>query len=136
MPREESLEEKSIIYANLMTFADQDCVCNMDEFFFYPVLRDKKDAEMQLIITLNTFLEYHKRHDFKEARKEDELYYYNGECFQFYDLTINDIYWQFNMPHWQDLEEEQKKEAKMLAEYLKKWLDKMGLDYKFFVPGM
>ena len=35
-----------------------------------------------------------------------------------------------------DLEEEQKKEAKMLAEYLKKWLDKMGLDYKFFVPGM
>lgn len=117
---------------NLFTSKDQFCVCNLDEYFFYPVLKENKDSKKQMAYALQGFLEYHKKKPYMEPKPNDEIPYYTGHVYQKRNLTIYDIQWKINVPHAVDMDEEfLDKIYEEFIEPLRKLMDEMKLDYQF-----
>ena len=91
---------KPYLNINLFTSKDQFCVCNLDEYYLYPVLKENKDSKKQMEYALQGFLEYHKKKPYMEPKSNDEILYYTGQAYQKRDLTIYDI----KNPHEVDME--------------------------------
>lgn len=116
---------------NLFTSKDQFCVCNLDEYFLYPVLKERKNPKTQMEYALKGFLHYHKRKPFMERKANDEITYYTGNVYQKWNLSIYDVQWKINVPHSEDMEDEQIDEIyNKFIDPLKELLDGMGIDYK------
>lgn len=117
---------------NLLTSNDQFCVCNLDEYFLKPVLKEHKDPKKQMEYALTGFLEYHKKQPFKDRKPNDEITYYTGEVYQKIHLTIYDIKWNINVPHSEEMEDEILDEIfDKFIEPLTKLLDEMNIDFQF-----
>ena len=123
---------KPYLNINLFTSNDQFCVCNLDEYYLYPVLKENKDSKKQMAYALQGFLEYHKKKPYMEPKPNDEIPYYTGQVYQKRDLTIYDIYWKINVPHSDDLESEFLDQIydEFIAP-LSRLLDEMGIEYRF-----
>ena len=117
---------------NLFTSKDQFCVCNLDEFFLYPVLRDGKEPKRQMEYALKGFLEYHKKKPEMEMKENDEVPYYTGDVYQKWNLSIRDVMWNINIPHGREMEDEQYDEInEKFVIPMEKLLDEMNVHYQF-----
>ena len=126
---------KPYINVNLFTCKDQFCVCNLDEYFLYPVLKQGKDPQRQMRYALTGFLEYQKKQPYRKMREEDEFHYYNGTVYQKWDFTIYDVLWKICVPHSEEMDKETLKKIKEVAQKVEKVLDAIHVPNTFMIEG-